>query len=254
MSFVVADRSQWALAGLLARAGEELADEPYLSFALGDRKLSFGEVAAAARAVAGGLAALGTGPGDRILVMLRNRVEFAVAWLGAATLGAVQVPVNVDYRGSFLEHLVQTSGAEVLIVEHELLDAVEASLPRLPQLRSIAVVGELRGFGPRVRAVAFEELLAAGSAAIHFTSGTSGPSKGAVLPNAALHLLRAQPRAARDRARRHLPHRAAALPRQHADEHLHGAARRSASSGASRRAPGSSGRVRAAPRTRRCSA
>ena len=77
--------------------------------------------------------------------MLRNRVEFVLGWLGAATLGAVQVPVNVDYRGAFLEHLAATAGARVMVVETDLLDAVESALPRLPALETVVVVGDARG-------------------------------------------------------------------------------------------------------------
>lgn len=187
------------LGSLVARAGERFGDRPYLSFALEERALSFAEAADGAARVAGGLGALGVGPGDRVLLMLRNRAEFALGWLGAATLGAVQVPVNVDYRGVFLEHLVDVSGAATLVVEGDLLDAIEASLPRLRSLRTVIVVGDPRPL-PGVRVVPFGELLAGApsavhpgrvqdAAAIHFTSGTSGVSKGAVVPNGAVHLL-----------------------------------------------------------------
>lgn len=193
------DPDDWCLPALLERRGEELGDRPFLSFALGDRQLSYGEAAAAARAVAGGLGHAGVAHGDRVLLMLRNRAEFVLAWLATATLGGVQVPVNVDYRGSFLEHVADTAEGEVLVVEEDLLEAVEASLERLPRLRTVAVVGEPAPLGSRVRVVPFDELLAAepagprldpsAAAAIHFTSGTSGRSKGALLPHAAAHLL-----------------------------------------------------------------
>lgn len=184
---------------LLARAGDEHGDRAFLSFALGEQELSFGEAAAAAAAVAGGLTDLGVVPGDRVLLMLRNRAELVLAWLGAATAGGVQVPVNVDYRGAFLEHVAGTSGAGTIVVEDGLLDALEPSLCRLPALRTVVVVGSAREL-PGIRAVPFEQLLAAAPraphvgrpsdpAAVHFTSGTSGPSKGAVIPNAAMHLL-----------------------------------------------------------------
>lgn len=201
MSFVVPDREAWYLPGLLARRGEELGDRPFLSFAFDGRELSYGEAADGARSVAGGLARLRVAEGDRVLLLLRNRAEFTLAWLGTALLGAVQVPVNVDYRGSFLEHLVATSEAEVLVVEEELLDAVAASVERLPRLRAVVVVGVPAPLGSRIEVVAFDELLQAppapprprgdpsDPAAIHFTSGTSGPSKGALLPHAAAHLL-----------------------------------------------------------------
>jgi len=200
VTFVVPDRSRWCLPELLAVQAEAHADSPFLSFALGERDLTYGETAAAADVVAAGLARLGVGPGDRVLLMMRNRAEFVLAWLGAARLGAVQVPVNVDYRGAFLEHLANTAAAAVLVVEESLLDAVAAAAERLEHLRTVVVVGRPTPLPGRLQAVGFDALLAPGEAprpavaasdvgAIHFTSGTSGPSKGAVLPHAHLHLL-----------------------------------------------------------------
>ena len=187
------------LGTLLAHAGERFGDRPYLSFALDDRDVTFAEAADGAARVAGGLAGLGVVPGDRVLLMLRNRVEFVLGWLGAATLGAAQVPVNVDYRGAFLEHLAATAGARVMLVETDLLDAVESALPRLPALETVVVVGDARALDG-VRVVPFAELLAgdpraphagrvSDPAAVHFTSGTSGVAKGAAVPNGAMHLL-----------------------------------------------------------------
>jgi crotonobetaine/carnitine-CoA ligase len=200
VTFVVPDRSRWCLPELLAAQAEAHADKPFLSFALGERDLTYGETAAAAEVVAAGLARLGVGPGDRVLLMLRNRAEFVLAWLGAARLGAVQVPVNVDYRGAFLEHLANTAAASVLVVEDSLLDAVASAAERLEHLRTVVVVGRPTPLPGRLETVGFDSLLAPGEAprpavaasdvgAIHFTSGTSGPSKGAVLPHAHLHLL-----------------------------------------------------------------
>ena len=200
MTFVVPDRSRWCLPELLAVQAEAHADKPFLSFALGERDLTYGETATAAEVVAAGLARLGIGPGDRVLLMLRNRAEFVLAWLGAARLGAVQVPVNVDYRGAFLEHLANTAAASVLVVEDSLLDAVASAAERLEHLHTVVVVGRPTPLPGRLETVGFDSLLLAGEAprcavaasdvgAIHFTSGTSGPSKGAVLPHAHLHLL-----------------------------------------------------------------
>ena len=194
MSWVVPERRDWCLPELVQRRGEELGDRPFISFALGERELSYGDAAEAARRIAGGLAGLGVQRGDRVLMMMRNRAEFTLSMLGVAEAGAVQVPVNVDYRGPFLEHLVTVSEGSVLIVEDELLEGVLPSLPALPALRQIVVVGEAHGQFP------FETLLAADGAprlphrpsdigAIHFTSGTSGRSKGALLPHAAVHML-----------------------------------------------------------------
>jgi crotonobetaine/carnitine-CoA ligase len=206
MRWVVPSRHDWCLSELVARRGQELGDRPFLSFAFGEQELSYGAAAEAARAIAGGLTALGVGRGDRVLLMLRNRVEFTLAMLGVAEAGGVQVPVNVDYRGPFLEHLVNTSEASVLIVERELIDSVAASLGALPALRSVVVVGGAPDegtvdLGATVQVSLFHDLLesdpagdrqrcrSSDIAAIHFTSGTSGRSKGALMPHAAVHLL-----------------------------------------------------------------
>jgi carnitine-CoA ligase len=202
VTYAFPDRADWCLPTLLARQARAHADRPFLSFALGERDLTYAETSAAAEIVAAGLARHGVGPGDRVLLMMRNRAEFVLAWLAAARLGAVQVPVNVDYRGSFFEHLVNTAAASVLIVEDVLLDAVTASAPRLEHLRTVVVVGEPAEPAGHLATVAFASLLderdgeapelaiaSSDVGAIHFTSGTSGPSKGAVLPHAHLHLL-----------------------------------------------------------------
>jgi crotonobetaine/carnitine-CoA ligase len=200
VNYVVDDRAGWCLPTLLADRAERFGDRPFLSFGLGEADYSYAETLTAADAVAAGLARIGVERGDRVLLMLRNRAEFVLAWLGAARLGAVQVPVNVDYRGHFLEHLANTAAASVLVVEDVLADAVAASLGRLDHLKTIVVVGSAASLSDSVATVPFAELLAAAPApgvaiaasdvgAIHFTSGTSGPSKGAVLPYAQLHLL-----------------------------------------------------------------
>jgi crotonobetaine/carnitine-CoA ligase len=201
MSWVVPRREDWCLPELVQRRGQELGDRPFLSFALGERELSYGAAADAARSIAGGLGRIGVARGDRVLVMMRNRLEFTLAMLGIAEAGAIQVPVNVDYRGPFLEHLLNTSEASTLIVEDELADAVTASLDALPTLRSIVVAGGAIDLGGRAQVSTFDDLLAGDPAperprfrssdvaAIHFTSGTSGRSKGALLPHAAVHML-----------------------------------------------------------------
>jgi crotonobetaine/carnitine-CoA ligase len=200
VTFEVRDRASWCLPELLAERARVHGDAPFLSFALGERDLTYAETAAAADVIAAGLARLGVGHGDRVLLMMRNRAEFVLAWLGAARLGAVQVPINVDYRGYFLEHLANTAAAGVMIVEDVLLPGIAASSERLEHLRTVVVVGEHAELGAGFESVPFASLLdpaplpatavrSSDVGAIHFTSGTSGPSKGAVLPHALLHLL-----------------------------------------------------------------
>ena len=197
---VVADRSQWTVTRLLAERSRDLGQRTLVSFAVGDSALSYRQAEELSGRVAANLAAGGIGPGDAVLLMLRNRAELVLSWLGLARIGAVQVPVNVDYAGMFLEQVVNQSGARLLVVEADLLGAVVRSAPRLPHLQRVLVVGPVPPTAGGFAVDSFDRLLrradppsfetrAQDIAGIYFTSGTTGRSKGAMVTNAQAHLL-----------------------------------------------------------------
>jgi len=191
----------WVLPNVLRQRARELGERPFLSFAIDERSLTYADADRLTDSLAAGLATLGVGRSTPVLLMLDNRAEFVLCWLAAAKLGAIQVPVNVEYRGTFLEHVASTARAPVIVVEERLLDVLEASLPRLPELRTVVVAGaSTPPPRPGPRRLAVEELLVeeapprvevgpADIGAIHFTSGTTGRSKGALVPHAHGHLL-----------------------------------------------------------------
>jgi crotonobetaine/carnitine-CoA ligase len=74
-------------------------------------KVSAAEVASVAYRLAGSLAALGVGPGDRVATLIENTIEAALAWWGIVCSGAVAVPVNTAYKGEYLRHQLADSGA-----------------------------------------------------------------------------------------------------------------------------------------------
>ena len=61
------------------------------------------------RTWAGALRRLGVGAGRPVVTMLPNSFEAYYAWLGAAWLGAIEVPANNMYRGDMLRHLLEDS-------------------------------------------------------------------------------------------------------------------------------------------------
>jgi crotonobetaine/carnitine-CoA ligase len=189
---VIADRAAWTLPRTLARAAERFPERTFVSFGIDGRRLTYAEVDAQSAALAGGLRALGVSRGDRVLIMLRNRAEFVLTWFAVNRLGAIQVPINLEYAGEFLEHVVNTAQAELIVVEPDFAGVVEASRPRLPRLRRVVVLGD-----------EFERLLSSEPAAdaglgpgdlaaIHFTSGTTGRSKGSMMSHAQQHILSEQ--------------------------------------------------------------
>jgi crotonobetaine/carnitine-CoA ligase len=184
-------RRETSLRHLIESRADELGAETYLQF---ERKTySYGDMDRLANQAANGLAQLGVGRGDRVAVMMRNSVEWLAAWFGTVKLGAVIVPVNAAYRGDGLAHVVNDCGASVAFADADLCERFEAIRSEIPRLRTL--VSRAAGGVPAI-GLSFPELLDAADsrpadvalrprdpAAILYTSGTTGPAKGCVLPH-----------------------------------------------------------------------
>jgi crotonobetaine/carnitine-CoA ligase len=154
--------------------------------------LSFGAARADAARIAGYLNALGVAPGDAVILMLPSGLDFVRAWLGIGRLGATAVLLNPELRGSFLEHQVRNCGAALAIVDATLLDVFREATRAIPTLRRICVAGgtadpaELADFAQWVDATPWTGARPRylDTFCIMYTSGTSGPAKGVVMPHA----------------------------------------------------------------------
>ena len=157
----------------------------------GDRTLTWNELRALARAVAGGLASLGVSKGDTVALMLNNRLEFFPIDLGAVTLGAVPFSIYQTASPEQIAYVVGDAGAKVAIVEKGFLETFEKAREELPDVEHLIVLDGDGGTG------SYEDLLAAdpdfddeAAAAgvglddlltLIYTSGTTGPPKGVEL-------------------------------------------------------------------------
>ena len=141
MKLVVEDRRRWVLPELLRERARDLQDKPFLSFAVDDASVTYAQADELSDRLAAGLAELGVSRGDRVAVMMGNRLEFVLTWFALNKLGAFHAPINTDYRGDFLEHLVNTAGAKLMVLEHRFVDTVLASETRMPKLEELIVVG-----------------------------------------------------------------------------------------------------------------
>ncbi|RBQ19404.1 AMP-dependent synthetase [Spongiactinospora rosea] len=95
------------LGSLLRSRAETAGDRPFLCF--GDRTVTVGEVEELTNRLANVLRDRGVRRGDRVAVMLPNGIEFPVAWLAIAKLGAIMVPINTGSRSADLSHLIGDS-------------------------------------------------------------------------------------------------------------------------------------------------
>ncbi len=163
-------------------------------------EITWSEYGEAVRRVGEGLLACGIKPGDRVALMATNRPEWLYADLGALSIGAVTVPVYPTSIAAGAQHVVGHSEARIAIVDTaEQRDKLRSVRQQLPALELIVVmdgeVGEREitwyELNTRGKALgeksprAFDEARAsiepAGLATLVYTSGTTGPPKGAML-------------------------------------------------------------------------
>ena len=167
---------------------------------------TWAEVVEAAEGLAGGLAAAGVAPGEVVCHMSPNHPEAVVTMLALLRLGAVECPVNAGLRGEQLAHVLNHSGARMLILDRSLADRVAEQLPAAPDVTTVVQRGPGLTAGPiaaartvpaDVAVLDYDELRGSGDRPLPFrppgpgdpmniiyTSGTTGPAKGAVLPQA----------------------------------------------------------------------
>jgi acyl-CoA synthetase (AMP-forming)/AMP-acid ligase II len=151
--------------------------------------VTFGELHERAARVAAGLTALGVRAGDRVAVLLPSHPAYLETWLALARLGALLVPINPLFRPAEVAWVLGHAGVTALVTTDALHAAAVAPIPdRGPAIRAIVTLeGGTRGATPFS---ALREAPPLGSApavaetdtaAILYTSGTTGSPKGCCL-------------------------------------------------------------------------
>ena len=106
---------EWVASAILEDRAEKLGDHTFVTATNGS--LTYAELAQAAARVAGALKERGVQPGDRVATMLPSGIEYLKVWWGIVWAGAVDVPVNNDFKGEFLDHVVGGSGAKAFVID-----------------------------------------------------------------------------------------------------------------------------------------
>ena len=156
-----------------------------------DGVITFKTLESRVNRLANGLAQLGVAAGQRVAVIFANHPDHIFTFFALAKLGAVWVPVNTNLRGAGLEYIFKQTAPRTVIMDAkywqhlktiptaEKFDTLiirNSGVPAEPSKGlDFAVVAE--GNGAPVRAVRSTEDVRA----IFFTSGTTGPPKGALL-------------------------------------------------------------------------
>ena len=195
--------TSWSLAPLVEQRAQE---HPARVLATnGERTWTYQQVDADASSLAAAFSELGLGMGDRIAVNLPNGVEWIIATLAAAKLGAVVVPVSPQLSIHDLRYQLRHAEASAVVTIEQwdgvdFLQRFEELLGDLPDLQYVVTVGD-EDLWYDDRIFQFEDLVSSGTGrpvprpavydetadlAVMYTSGTMGKPKGVPLSHRAL--------------------------------------------------------------------
>jgi len=163
------------------------SDQEILSFE--GTRLTYGELSARVKRLAGGLREHGVAPGDRVAVLQTNCNQYVEAYYATATLGATFVPLNYRAKPPELEYMITAANSKVLFVGDRYVELVNELKPQLGCVEKYVSI-ETR----HDDMVHYDDVLAQGSpdveevevdeedlAILMYTSGTTSLPKGVML-------------------------------------------------------------------------
>ncbi len=200
-------RERWTLVEAVRHQARAQGEREFLSFENGER-FSFAEFDRLTDCLATALADLGLTAGDRILGLLTNSKEFMITMIATHKLRAVFVPVNTELRGGFLEHQIINSSPRMIVVDDNLMGRFSSFDPSETGIETVVGVGDESspdisklGLLAEVSQVRMDSLLdttpntekladpsPSDVCTIMYTSGTTGPSKGVLMPQGHCYL------------------------------------------------------------------
>ena len=182
-----------SLYDLFRQAAEEHRGRNALSFY--GTTFEFGRLHALVEKMAASLTASGVSKGDRVALMLPNCPQYVISFFATVRLGAIVTQINPMYVEREIEHILNDSGAETIVVYAAVYERVKAVLPD-SNLKTVIVVD----FGDEPAGLdtghhSFGDFLSVDAdpapdvevdpaedvAALQYTGGTTGVSKGAML-------------------------------------------------------------------------
>jgi len=165
------------------------------ALALGDAKLSYGELDAFASRFGGGLAKLGVAPGKHVALLLPNVPHFTIAYYGVQYAGGAVVPLNVLLTADEIAYHLEDSDAVALIAWEGFFEQAQAAFNRVDACKNLIVAKADRSdieapdgahnmtalIGGSEPITDLTNRMPDDTAVILYTSGTTGKPKGAEL-------------------------------------------------------------------------
>lgn len=187
-------QGDWVFSKIMEDRANSFADKNFLLCQ--DDSYTYAEVCDRAARVAAGLATLMDDPAVPVATMLDSSPMHIFVWFGCAWAGVIEVPINTEFKGTFLEHVLNESEAPVLVIEPKYVPRLKGLnlrylrhvvLAGRPEAAALADTGPVSLAQPQHALPDWFTLPPAPRVPrdesdlvyILYTSGTTGPSKGA---------------------------------------------------------------------------
>ena len=121
--------------------------------------------------------------GDTITVMVDDPIEFIPYWVASSFLGVMFVALNTALKGSVLYHQIKLANSSVMIVSDLHYKDVDQLVKEKKSKIKVFNCSELKSKGMILEKEVYVGKIS-DEICTMFTSGTSGPSKGVLMPNA----------------------------------------------------------------------
>jgi len=206
--------SQWTIPNVANLRLQASADKVFVREAVSSRQETYGQFMRHAKALASHFLHAGVQPEDAVLIFAANSIAALHAWMATAWLGAMDVSVNTGYRGQPLRHVFELAKPKLIVCDAELMPYIAElsadffGVPHvvvIPEAREQAApLDTLQAQHPALRILDYAQLIASPApdappawpavrvhspASVVFTSGTTGPAKGVVMPHGHVCLL-----------------------------------------------------------------
>ena len=126
------------LVSLFNKTFQTHADKVAIEF--NDKTVTFGEINKSANKVANALRDLSVKKGDRVALFLSNSLELIYFFIGILKNGSVVVPMNTFFKERETSHILNNSGAKVILTDKERLPTIKKILPGLEGSKHIITV------------------------------------------------------------------------------------------------------------------
>lgn len=189
---------------VLNAASEQFAKENFVSWVDG-QPITYAQFKEKVAAVSGYLKEIGVKKGDRVAVLSENQPNWSVSYFAIVSLGAIAVPIMTEFHASEVHHILRHSESKAIFISTKLYNKIEEFEHEILQTKIL--MDDFSIIPPKVKTDFLKEVISSGKkeldrikdaamkfvglsseeikeddiAAILYTSGTTGHSKGVIL-------------------------------------------------------------------------